>query len=264
VTVLIPVLLYHSVHDRPEPRDRPYTVSRACFAAHADVISASGRVAMHVSELADGLRGLRPLPDRPLALTFDDGFADNYEAVEVLLARDLPSTVYVTTGAVGSRGRLSRAAVADLARLPSVELGAHGVHHRHLDELDAPELDREVGASKLQLEDLIQIAVNSFAYPHGSYDRRVRETVIRAGYRSAAAVKNAISHAGDDPYAIARWTVTRATPPARIAQILEGDGIPLAWADERLRTRAFRTVRRKRRRFAGTLVHCTKREAQTR
>jgi peptidoglycan/xylan/chitin deacetylase (PgdA/CDA1 family) len=254
VTAIIPVLLYHSVHDRPERRDRPYAVSRACFAAHADAMSASGRVAMRVTELADGLRAQRPLPDRPLAVTFDDGFADTYDAVDVLLERDVSATVYVTTGAIGSRGRLSRAALAGLARLASVELGAHGVQHRRLDELNEHQLDVEVAGSRVQLEDLIQVGITSFAYPHGSYDRRVREAVIRAGYRSAAAVKNAISHPGDDPYAIARWTVTRGTPAARIAQILEGDGVPLSWSRERLRTRAFRTARRKRRRLAERLV----------
>lgn len=264
MTGLIPVLLYHSVNDHPARRDGPYAVSPACFAAHADVIRASGRAAIRITELADGLRSERLLPERPVAVTFDDGFADTYDAVEVLLRRDLSSTVYVTTGAIGSLARLSRAGVADLARLQSVEVGAHGLRHRRLDELDEHELDDEVNASKAQLEDLTHVSVNSFAYPHGAYDRRAREAVIRAGYRSAAAVKNAISHAGDDPYAIARWTVTRATPPARIAEILEGDGIPLAWADERLRTRVFRTVRRRRRRLAGTLVGCTKREAQTR
>jgi hypothetical protein len=96
----------------------------------------------------------------------------------------------------------------------------------------------------------VQINIESFAYPHGAYDRRARQAVIQAGYRSAAAVKNAVSHASDDPFAIARWTVTRGTPVSRIAEVLEGDGVPRAWANERLRTRAFRTVRRERRRIA--------------
>jgi peptidoglycan/xylan/chitin deacetylase (PgdA/CDA1 family) len=246
---VIPVLLYHAVNDDPGPRDRPYSVSPACFAAHADAIRASGRTAIRISELAAGLRSERPLPERPVAVTFDDGFADTYDAVEVLHRHDISSTVYVTTGAVGTRDRLSRAQVAELARRPSVELGAHSVRHRYLDELDHRELTAEIGGSKAQLEDMAQVGVDSFAYPHGAYDARAREAVISAGYSSAAAVKNAISHAADDPFAIARWTVTHGTPAARIAQVLEGEGLPRAWAGERLRTRAFRTVRRQRRRM---------------
>jgi peptidoglycan/xylan/chitin deacetylase (PgdA/CDA1 family) len=249
---VIPVLLYHSVTDGPR-HDWRYAVSRAGFAEHVAAVSASGREALRVTELADGLRSERPLPERPMAVTFDDGFADTYDAVELLLAGGVPSTVYIPTGAIGARGRLSRSAVADLARLPSVEVGAHGVRHLYLDELDDRELDDEVRVSKAQLEEVTHVSVRSFAYPHGAYEGRARQAVISAGYRSAAAVKNAVSHARDDPFAIARWTVTHGTPASRIAEVLEGDGVPRAWANERLRTRAFRTVRRERRRVATHL-----------
>jgi peptidoglycan/xylan/chitin deacetylase (PgdA/CDA1 family) len=252
---VIPVLLYHSVNDHAKPRDRPYSVSRACFAAHADAVRASGRMAIRMSELAAGLRSERPLPERCVAVTFDDGFADTYDAVQALLGRDISSTVYVTTGAVDTRDRLSCGGVAELARCPSVEVGAHGVRHRYLDELDDHELTEEVRGSKTQLEDMTQVPVNSFAYPHGAYDSRAREAVVRARYSSAAAVKNAVSHAGDDPFAIARWTVTHGTPACRIAQVLEGEGLPRAWMGERLRTRAFRTARRQRRRMTTRLDH---------
>jgi peptidoglycan/xylan/chitin deacetylase (PgdA/CDA1 family) len=256
VTGVIPVLLYHSVADRPRRSDRRYTVSRAAFEAHADAVRDSGRVALRITALAAGLRGDRPLPERVVAVTFDDGFADTYDAVEVLLGRDLPSTVYVTTGEVGAPDRLSPSRLAELAHVPSVEMGAHGVRHRRLDELDDRELADEVCASKAQLEDLTQLSVRSFAYPHGAHDRRIRAAVIGAGYRSAAAVKNAVSHAADDPFAIARWTVTAGTPASRIVQLLEGEDVPRAWAHERLRTRAYRKVRHRRRRLAKTLgVH---------
>ena len=81
-------------------------------------------------------RGKCHLPERPVVISFDDGYADNYDAVGLLLNRGLPSSVYVTTGAIGQAGRLSGASVAELARLPDVDVGAHAVNHRRLDELD--------------------------------------------------------------------------------------------------------------------------------
>jgi peptidoglycan/xylan/chitin deacetylase (PgdA/CDA1 family) len=256
MTTVIPVLLYHSVCDRPAQSDSWGAVSLADFASHVDVIKASGRVALGITELAAALRGGRPLPGRPVAVTFDDGFADTYAAVEGLCGHDLVATVYVTSGEVGARNRLSPPQLAALASLPGIEVGAHAVRHRRLDELDDAELAGELQGSKAQLEDLTQRSIRSFAYPHGSYDRRVREAVIAAGFRSAAAVKNAVSHPGDDPMAIARWTVTEGTPAARIAQVLEGMGVPLAWTHERLRTRAYRTVRRRRRRLFKSGARC--------
>jgi peptidoglycan/xylan/chitin deacetylase (PgdA/CDA1 family) len=253
MTVIIPVLLYHSVADRSTRRDRRWTVSRSNFAAHADVVRASGRVPLRISELAAILRRERPLQERAVGLTFDDGFADTYDAIAALLDRGLGSTVFITAGEIGLRNRMSAFSVAELARLPSVELGAHACRHRRLDELDRRGVYHEVRDSRAWLEDLGQVTVSSFSYPHGAYDKEVREAVIAAGYRSAAAVKNAVSHLDDDPFAIARWTVTSGTSSSRIAEVLEGQNVPRAWPRELIRTRVIRTIRRRRRQLLAAL-----------
>ena len=245
----VPVLLYHSVNDRPGRPERAFAVSPSTFGAHVDAAVASGRSALTVTELAGALRR-RQLPARPLAITFDDGYADNLRPIEMLLASRLSATVYVTAGEVGARNRLTPSQLSELARTPAVEIGAHSVRHPRLDELGITELAEEVTASKLGLEDITGREVRSFAYPYGAYDSRVRRAVIEAGYASAVAVKNALSHDRDDPFAIARWTVTRRVSAARIAAVLNGEGVPRAWSHDRLRTRAYRMVRRSRRRVA--------------
>lgn len=245
-TALIPVLLYHSVSKRP-PADATWgAVPPDEFEAHIDAVCADRRQALTASALADALRGRRELPARPVAITFDDGYADTFDAVRLLHQRGLASTVYVTTGALDQPGRLSRRQLWALAALPGVELGAHGVSHEHLDELPATGVAAELSASRRALEHLTGHAVRSFAYPHGAYDRAVRTAVIDAGYTSAAAVKNAICHPDDDPFAFARWTVTGGTSPARIAEVLDGRRVAISWAGERLRTRIHRAVRRRR------------------
>jgi peptidoglycan/xylan/chitin deacetylase (PgdA/CDA1 family) len=244
VTTFIPVLLYHSVSDRATGPGRRWTVPWREFAAHIAAVAESGRTPLTVTEIAEGLRRKRALPARPVGITFDDGFSDTYAAVGELLSRDLRSTVYITTGEIDTRDRLSRLQVAGLAEMPSVELGAHAVHHTRLDQLGNRELATEVSDSKSELEDITGASIHTFAYPHGAYDRAARQAVVAAGYHSAAAVKNALSHEQDDPFAIARWTVTAGTSAARVAEVLEGKGVTPAWAHERLRTRAYRAARR--------------------
>jgi peptidoglycan/xylan/chitin deacetylase (PgdA/CDA1 family) len=249
--VIIPVLLYHSVSDGPTLGGSWGAVSRAQFETHVEMIAVSGRHSLTISALACMLRGERPLVERPIAVTFDDGYSDTYEAVETLRQRGLCSTVYVTTGRIGAPDRLSSEQIAALADMTGVEVGAHGVRHSRLDELDDAELEDEVEGSKRRLEQLTAQPIDSFAYPHGAYDRRVRAAVIQARYRSATAVKNALSHHEDDSFAIARVTVTGATRVGRVAEVLEGKGAPLAWTRERALTRAYRISRRSRKLLRG-------------
>jgi peptidoglycan/xylan/chitin deacetylase (PgdA/CDA1 family) len=249
----IPVLLYHSV-PAAEPPDDPLSVSKARFGSHLDAICDSGRVPVSIEALAEGLRGERDLPERPMAVTFDDAYEDTVEAVDRLNERGIPASVYVTTGQIGTGEMLRCDQLAQLAsRGEGVELGAHTVNHPYLDELDLERVREEVTASKSRLEELVGREIGTFAYPYGAYDRRVREAVIDAGFRSAASVKNAISHRCDDPWAIARWTVGRTTTAEEIARILAGAGAPPAWQHVRLRTRGYRIARRARRRIVERL-----------
>jgi peptidoglycan/xylan/chitin deacetylase (PgdA/CDA1 family) len=245
----VPVLLYHRIGHHT--RDR-FAVSCDQFRKHVDMLLARERTAITIGELADCIRGAGALPARPVAITFDDGYEDTPAAVHLLLDAGLRATVYVTAGSIGAPGMITAAQVAELAeRGAPVELGAHSVSHPHLDELGQPALTREIGDGRRIVEELIGRRLDTFAYPHGAYDARVRAAVIEAGFRSAAAVKNATSHLGDDPWAIARYTVTRDARPERVARLLDGSGAPMAWRDERRRTRIARAGRRLRRRLVG-------------
>jgi peptidoglycan/xylan/chitin deacetylase (PgdA/CDA1 family) len=253
----IPVLLYHSVPREPDDAHR-LSVPYESFCSHMDAVIASERVALTINQLADGLRGRRPLPARPVAITFDDGYEDNLAALDLLGERGLRATIYVTTGTIASSGMLASNQITALAsRVDHVEVGAHSVTHPYLDDLRAAEIDVQMTVSKERLEQLLGRPVHSFAYPYGAYDRRAREAVVAAGFQSAAAVKNALSHARDDPWAIARWTVGASTSAGKLERILDGRGAPSAWSRERLRTRSYRATRRLRRRLTGSTLGVT-------
>lgn len=245
---VVPVLLYHSVAERSLQGHEPFTVRPSAFADQVRAICESGRTALTLGELGAGLRGERSLPPRPVVITFDDGFANSLEAAESLLSAGLSATVFVTSGWVGTRQMLTSQAVRRLAQLGDrVEVGAHSVSHRRLDELGDEDVRREIVDSKSAVGQMIGGPVASFAYPHGAYDRRVCAAVKQAGFTAGAAVKNAISHDGDDPYAVARVTIGARTTTAGVESLLGGSGAPVAWRKERPRTRGYRVWRRARR-----------------
>jgi peptidoglycan/xylan/chitin deacetylase (PgdA/CDA1 family) len=242
------VLLYHRISTLA--RDR-FAVPGGQFREHVELLLATDRTAITIGELADCIRGVRALPARPVVITFDDGYEDTPAAVRRLIEAGLRATVYVTAGSIGTAGMIAPAQVTALAECAPVELGAHTVSHPHLDELGPRALEREITDGTRIVEELIGRRIDTFAYPHGAYDARVRAAVIEAGFRSASAVKNAMSHIGDDPWGIARYTVTRDLQADRLARLLDGSGAPLAWRHERRRTRVARAGRRLRRRLPG-------------
>jgi peptidoglycan/xylan/chitin deacetylase (PgdA/CDA1 family) len=249
----VPILLYHAVTDTPPAWIAPFAVSPATFAAHLDVVAASGRQPLTVSEYADGLRGRAPLPPRPVLITVDDGFADfATHALPALAARKLPSTLYVTTGALADRSyecvlpRADMLRSADLAGLEAagVEIGAHSHTHRQLDLLPRREVAAELSRSGDVLAQVLGHRVRSFAYPHSYWRAQVRSLVGGAGFDSACAVGNALSSGRDHPLALSRLMIRSDTSPATVAAWLDGSGARPAHRPRRVLAFGWRQYRR--------------------
>jgi peptidoglycan/xylan/chitin deacetylase (PgdA/CDA1 family) len=256
----VPILLYHSVATEASARFRPWAVPPDLFAAHMELLSGRGHQSLTVSQFVECLRpGGPPLPERPVVITFDDGFADFHSAaLPVLESHHLASTLYVTTGYLGgTAGWLAREREQDRPMLApeqlrdvaerGVEIGAHSDTHPRLDELGAAASRGEIGRSKAVLEQELQRPVTTFAYPHGCHSRQVREHVIEAGFTSATAVRHAMSSTEDDVFALARLMVLADTSTEELERLLEGHGIPQAPFRPRLQTTVWRSVRRTRR-----------------
>jgi peptidoglycan/xylan/chitin deacetylase (PgdA/CDA1 family) len=247
-------LLYHSVDDRPPSWIAPFSVSRKRFDEHLDAVVASGRIPVTAQQVVAAVRGGRPLPERPVLVTFDDGFADFAQnALPALQEHALPATLFVTTGmlAPASATVLPKADMLTLDQVceldaAGVEIGAHSHTHAHLDTLARTVLSAELAAPKRILETALGHPVTIFAYPHGYSSRLVRSMTSQAGYQGAFAVRDALSSSRDNPYQLARLTVRADTSRDTFKAWLRGEGAPIAPFPERLPTRAWRAYRRAR------------------
>jgi peptidoglycan/xylan/chitin deacetylase (PgdA/CDA1 family) len=249
----VPILLYHAVTDDPPAWIAPFAVSPATFAGHLDAVIASGREPLTVSQYTDGLRGTADLPPRPVLITVDDGFADFADnALPALVARKLPSTLYVATGALADQSHdcvLPAAHMlrsADLTGLEAagVEIGAHSHTHRQLDRLPAHEVTTELSRSGELLAEAVGHRIRSFAYPHGYWRPQVRSLVGEAGFDSACTVGNALSSGRDHPLALSRLMITASTDSARVASWLNGSGVEVISRKRRVLAFGWRQYRR--------------------
>ncbi len=248
----VPILCYHAVGEDTGGPLAPWAMSTARFDEHLDALADAGYVPLALEDLLTRVhdRGAA-VPERTVVLTVDDGYADMADTIWPRLAdRGWPATLFVTTGLVGGsfldRPMLSRGQLVDLAA-DGLALGAHGHRHLALDAVDRAVARDEIHRSRDLLAAWTGRPVTTFAYPHGHHDRATRQLVVEAGFRGACGVKQALSSTEDDRFALARIMPTGVTGAAELVTRLADPRTPTARGGrERLRTTAYRYVRRAR------------------
>lgn len=103
----LPILAYHRVCDIGNEAEFPFdpdlvSASSAAFAWQMNYLKERYHP-ITFQLLLNVLDGKEQLPRRPVIVTFDDGYDDNYlNAFPVLRSLDMPATIFVSTGYVGS------------------------------------------------------------------------------------------------------------------------------------------------------------------
>ena len=197
-----PILLYHRVVPTlPQHDPTRNCVSSAAFAGHLRWLARRGYRSLALADVDAYLAGGAVLPRRAVAITFDDGYEDNYTHAWPLLQRyGFAATVFLIADVVGGDNAFDRdvagyepAAMLSAGQIHEMQrggivFGSHGRAHRApLTALDDRALDRELVISRRSLEGLLDAPVDYFAYPYSKVDARVEAAVARAGSRLACA-----------------------------------------------------------------------------
>lgn len=192
VGLSVPILLYHYA-----PAD---------FAAQLEHLRTHSYNVVDLDQVAAAMSGGTPLPDKPVVITFDDGFANQLQAFETLRQYNMKATYFIITGGAASQwcigaGRRNRDPlqpaggcgdsylnwdqVRMLDRSGLITIGAHTVDHQNLASDSPGQQQFEIAQSKSQLEAQLGHAVNHFCYPYGSYDQTTVDLVRQAGFITA-------------------------------------------------------------------------------
>lgn len=173
-------------------RDDPHAlfVSPSVLRRHIAILRARGYDFVTFSGLA--ARAAGDEPGRCVALTFDDGFADNHSNLAPLLeAERIPATIFVVSGWLGrphpdapSASIMTAEQIAKVARA-GIEIGAHTVTHPDLTRLDPAAAQEELRRSKVDLQDIIGAEVTAAAYPYGHATAGTIEAARGAGFTAA-------------------------------------------------------------------------------
>ena len=214
------VATFHRVQ-KTDPADS-LSIDVEAFERHCRFFRQHFRV-VSLRTLVDRLERRLPL-DRHLAITFDDGYLDNFENAKPVLQRlGLPATFFVVTDWMGTavvpwwdraRGVEHPWMTWDQVRRlhhDGFEIGAHTRSHVDLGKVGGIEAEHEILGARQELERQLGARVESFACPYGGR-RHVTEgnraLVKRAGFRCCCSSFGGINPTGTDPFHVRRVPVS--------------------------------------------------------
>lgn len=208
----VPILMYHRIRALPDdavsaPFAR-FSVHPRDFEAQMNWLVSRGYTAITLGQLADYLRCGEPLPERPVVITFDDGWHDQFRnALPVLKKLGLHAEFFVCPGLAGHEGYMPW---DEIRALVSAGMGVnpHSLTHPRLDDLSPDLAEREIERSRAVLEDELNRPAPFFAYPFGDVTPALERQVEHAGFSLALGTQDGITQRTSERFELRRITVT--------------------------------------------------------
>ncbi len=228
-TAKVPILMYHDI--LPE-KQVFFDVTPEELEAHFQLMKEQGVTPISLDWLISHLRTGIPLPEKPVLLTFDDGYGGHYQYVYPLLKKyEYPAvfSIYIKKMEMtGGRSSVTWEQLKEMATDPLVTIVSHSVTHpRDLRQLNDEDLRKEIFDSKQILEKELGIKVPYFTYPEGKADDRVKQVVTEAGYRAALSMNDLDEHfAGESPDLLTIGRFGQSRTAEIIPQAFGGQPLP--------------------------------------
>lgn len=169
----------------------------------------------------------KPLPEKPILITFDDGYLDNFtNAFPIMRRHGFTGTIFLVTALVGQDARfLTWDQVREMKQAGFV-FGSHTVNHADLTKLDLEQVQAELVDSRDEMEYQLGEKPRYFAYPTGAYNMQIQQLVRQAGYRAAFTIRYGQAGADSDPYALERIPIFQSSRTFR-SFLIRLNGAPL-------------------------------------
>ena len=180
------VLEYHAIGSHPD-WPQGMVVAPATFDRHLQYLQEKGYHMVTVAELADRLATGKSM-EKYIALSFDDGYTDNYtEAFPLLKKYNARGTFSIINSKIGGKIYMNAEQLKEMQRAV-MEIASHTFSHNRLEDIDPVYLNWEIGVSKYDLEKRLLPAdetVCTMAYPCGSYNEQSIAKLKEFGYKAA-------------------------------------------------------------------------------
>ncbi|WP_425060766.1 Poly-beta-1,6-N-acetyl-D-glucosamine N-deacetylase [Sporomusa carbonis] len=202
----IPVLNYHKIdsfyHSLSIPPEE--------FEEQMAYLHENGFHTITPDDLMSYLNHGKQLPEKPILITFDDGYQDNYtNAYPIMKKYGFTATIFLVTSLVGHDGRFMTWDQVRQMKKDGFIFGSHTVSHAPLTKLTREQVMDELVNSRKEIEHQLGTRPRYFAYPTGAYNRQIEEMVKQAGYKAAFTIRYGQAGTESNPYALERIPIFR-------------------------------------------------------
>lgn len=219
----VSILMYHMIGDI---QNNAAVMTEANLRLQMNYLRDHGYHPITMQELYDYITKGAPLPEKPVCITFDDGYLDSYTIVYPLMKEyGFPWTLFLITDDVGKPyNRMTWDQLKEMADSHTVTIANHTLSHPKLHNLaTAKEKEKEIVEANEALKYHLGIDNAWLAYPYGDYDDQVVEICKKAGIKMAVTTDSGRVHVGSYPYELKRVYVGNDISLARFSERLNKD-----------------------------------------
>lgn len=225
----VPVLNYHKV----DVLNHPLSISPQEFEEQMEYLYKEQYNAISPDQLMAYLKYGKQLPDKPIMITFDDGYLDNYtNAYPIMKKYGFTATIFIVTNLVDNDPRFITWDQVREMQKNGIVFGSHTVNHKSLTSLTKEQIMDELTQSRDEITRQLGKPPKYFAYPTGTYNSGIEDMVRAVGYKAAFTIQYGQVGADSDLYALERIPIFKGQKTFRSffirlngAPILEGLGI---------------------------------------
>jgi uncharacterized lipoprotein YddW (UPF0748 family) len=221
----VPILLYHHIAQLPDnasPAQKRWTLTPEQFDDQIRWIVKHGFHPVTMAELSGHLKDGLPLPLKPIVISFDDGWKDQYNnAFPILKKYNFKATFFIITDSVGHSAYMNWDEVLKISD-SAMDIELHSHTHARLPALSVKEAWQEIDDSKKILENHLKKPVSVFAYPYGHYDDEIISLVKDAGFDAAvtlSGLNNGYLFRADQSYTMSRYAVEGSDKLEYVSQL---------------------------------------------
>ena len=226
ITVRVPILMYHYISTPPEDADEYRTdlsVLPENFRAQIAYLAENGYQSITFNDLSLALTNKKILPDKPVILTFDDGYIDNYEnAFPILAEYGFRATFFIVTDFIDNE----YSAYMTWGMIKEMSAAGHHIepHSRTHPDLTGQEYDYliwQILGPQETISYHTGITPRYFSYPSGRYDDAVIEVLQALDFWGAVTTYSGKVHNFDGRYKCSRLRVRNDTPLAEFIDLVQ-------------------------------------------